>query len=192
MFRALLLTASIVIAAASTGCVGMGHGGLGAGLPCHCGDCDGCGDCGVAGPGHGGPFTSLRNWRRNLVCGGGCGEIYYGDWINHGPDCCDACDNQVAVVGPHRRVRPLRTTARFLTGLYGVRYCDDCSMSMDECCCDSGCDAGCDGGCASCGGMVSNSVPTDAMVISKGVKVTPTAAKTAAKEYYDVNAAKIR
>jgi hypothetical protein len=24
--------------------------------------------------------------------GGGCGEVYYGDWSSDPPDCCDPCD----------------------------------------------------------------------------------------------------
>lgn len=198
MLRALLLTASIVIAAASTGCVGMGHGGLGGGLPCNCNDCGGCGDCDATlGPGHGGPLTSLRNWRRSLVCGGGCGEVYYGDWINHPPNCCDPCDNQVAVVGPHQRVRPLRATARLLSGLYGVRYCDQCNMAADECCCDSGCgvsgcDGDCGGGCAGCGGMASSKMSSGNMIIASEVKAVPNTVKTADKKYYDPKALKVR
>lgn len=218
MLRAFLLAAGVILATVSTGCVGMGRGGYGVGLPCDCGDCGGCGDCGSCGGmvGHGvggGPISSFHNWRRNLVCGGGCGEVYYGDWTNYPPDCCDACDNQVAHGNPYQPLNAFRATSNILTGLYGRRHCDQCETGCDDCGCSSGYQVDghghfdshghidSNGGCATCGGHATNSnimpaevhVSPKAMVATKKANSKQPAGTTMAKRvYYDQNAKKQR
>lgn len=40
-----------------------------------------------------GPLTWLfRLFDGDGWCGGGCGEVYCGDWASDPPDCCDPCD----------------------------------------------------------------------------------------------------
>lgn len=137
MFRIAICAAIAALAAAMTGCVAGGG---------HCGACDG---------GYGprvpqGPLAAAHNWRKNLICGNGCGEIYYGDYINNPPDCCDPCDNEVQCTPPIR-VRPGLFVFNAFTQLYGKR------VPNAGACCDTGCDA-CgeydliEPGCSSCGG----------------------------------------
>ena len=162
MFRLLLATCCLA-ALASTGCV------LG---PCgsHCNDCDGVGQPHYYGAG---PFESFRAWRRGLTCGSGCGETYYDEWSSTPPDCVDPCPEFAG--GGHCGgcaggcidcgcgcgvagcggcgVRPLRTVAGLVVGLYGKRLCGACGYGVDDCSCGGGySDCGCGGGCSDCGG----------------------------------------
>ncbi|MCO6454231.1 MAG: hypothetical protein J5I93_02845 [Pirellulaceae bacterium] len=80
---------------------------------------------------------------RSLTCGGGCGEIYWDEWISDPPDACDPCDCDGHWNG-HRGVRMgLFERLNFLWN--GYRYYGDCETPCQ------GCNTGC-GGCASCGG----------------------------------------
>lgn len=82
---------------------------------------------------------------RSLTCGGGCGEIYWDEWISDPPDACDPCDCDGHWNG-HRGVRMgLFERLHFLWN--GYRYYGDCETPCQ------GCDTGC-GGCASCGDHV--------------------------------------
>ena len=153
MLRSLFVALSIFAAALMTGCCGGPS-------PCgvDCGNCDG-----VAGPvvPHR-PFDRLRNARRGLLCGNGCGEVYTGEWSSYPPDCCDPCDNSYQCTPPIR-LQPRRWLT-MMTGWYGQRHprgyagCDECGDCISET------DCGCNGsievfnespGCASC--MASNS-----------------------------------
>lgn len=158
MFRSLSVLAIVAISALMTGCYS---------APMGCGTC--CDNCdGVTGPyvPHR-PFERLLDARKSALCGNGCGEIYYGEWRNYPPDCCDPCDNAQQCTPPIA-CRP-HLIAGLLTGWYGKRHprgyhddcCDDCGF--DDCGCDAGfeSDCGCggdmvegaivgSGGCASC------------------------------------------
>lgn len=70
-----------------TGC---GYGcGTACGAPA-AGGCETCGSCPTGGCGHW-PWSSLAC---GLGCGsGGCGEIYWGEWMSDPPAPCDPCDN---------------------------------------------------------------------------------------------------
>ena len=89
-------------------CGGSCGGGLGAGCGIIADSCVGCcgggwysggGSCGVGcGSGCGGwvpgcgPVVGLlRLVRQALVCGLGCGQVYWGDWISDPPACSDPC-----------------------------------------------------------------------------------------------------
>jgi len=66
-----------------------------------CDGCDvACGPCGF----HGGPLRWLyRLLTRNCYWGRSCGELYWGDWWNDPPDCCDPCDRCGNFTGVHVR-----------------------------------------------------------------------------------------
>ena len=74
---------------------------------------------------------------RQIGKGAGCDEVYWGEWMNHPPYCCDPCDDCGNWVGPCGRYCPqwLRSGWR---SLWGQRY-GECGQK-----------AGC--GCDSCGG----------------------------------------
>ena len=55
-----------------------------------CGGYGDCGDCGVA-PCRNRPI--LRGLGHLFGCGSGCGEVYYDEWCNDPPACCDPCDS---------------------------------------------------------------------------------------------------
>ncbi len=102
------------------------------------GGCGGCGGCGVSGwgwaPGHGPVMGVLRLVRQALVCGFGCGQVYWCDWISDPPACQDPCSFS-----------------------YGDGGCGSCTMGgcgggCGEAVIESGCTSGCcGGGCASNG-----------------------------------------
>lgn len=51
----------------------------------NCHDCDGTAGRPI-------PYAPFQNIKRQLICGGGgCGEVYIGEWISTPPDCCDPC-----------------------------------------------------------------------------------------------------
>jgi len=135
-----------VIAMATSGCCG--PRGCGAG----CGDCGttsvgscgcGSGSCGVA---RGGPLSALRNARRGMICGSGCGEAYIGEWISTPPDCNDpCCDDQF--VGGAVKARPFcRQRGCLLRGLYGKRDCSGSESSLPCGCGEVSCGGVCDSG----------------------------------------------
>ena len=166
----------ILAAIMHTGCAAGPYGGAG---NCHCGACEGVGGPQV-------PHAPFQQWRKSLICGNGCGEIYYGDYINNPPDCCDPCDNTVQCTPPIQ-ARPGLLVLSAVTGLYGKRVprdaacacgsCDICVGSYETTTYDSGCDcggysaAGCST-CASTGGYVGSGYATspgsEAYVIDHG------------------------
>lgn len=141
-----------VIAMATSGCCGPRGCGIGCGT--------GCGDCGSASVGacgcdsgscraaanRGGPLSALRNARRSMICGSGCGEAYIGEWISTPPDCNDpCCDDQF--VGGAIKARPFcRQRGTLLRGLYGKRNCSGNESSVPCGCGDVSCGGGCDAG----------------------------------------------
>ena len=150
---------AIGICVIATGCCGPIGCGVGCNLPgdsCH--DCDGC--YSPERPIPHGPIDALRQMKRSLVCGGGCGEVYYGEWTSTPPDAYDPCCGD-RFVGGATKCRPFCwQPGMFLGNLYGKRFCeggidcgcDDCAgVGYDDCGCDT-CgdvvDAG--GGCATC------------------------------------------
>ena len=98
------------------GDIAMG-GGLGGGMGCAAGGCGagGCDDCGggseIVYPGSaggcsmgcgGGPGSFLLPLlSTRLSCGGGCGDVYWNEWISDPPECCDACNDDGCWVGPN-------------------------------------------------------------------------------------------
>lgn len=152
-----LVSAVMVIAA--TGCCCIDGGSCGPrsrGPSASCGSA-GCGNCG-AGVGGCGIVSRVRN---SLTCGGGCGDLYVGDWHNYPPgqDPCDDCGNDCGGgCGDAACRRPLLTVLR---RLWGVRYCGGCETGCSDCGyggCDHGVEAGhgimghsvARPGCASC------------------------------------------
>ncbi len=129
-----------------------------------CYDCDGT--SGRAIPY--GPIDALRQAKRNLVCGGGCGETYVGEWRSTPPDACDPCCGD-QFVGGATPCRPFcwqpGALLSTLPGLYGGRFCSGAESSVD-CGCATDC---CDGGCGVVGGEVYDSgVISGGEVISGG------------------------
>ena len=94
--RVCLFTATILCAAMMSGCCcgpcgGFGGGGYGGGCVTNCNSCDGVNYGGGCNVGPYTPFQSLNSWRKSLVCGGGCGEVYYDEWQSTPPDSRDPC-----------------------------------------------------------------------------------------------------
>jgi hypothetical protein len=112
----------------------------------HCGGCDDCGPRPIPN----GPLEELRAMHRSLICGGGCGEVYYGEWFSTPPNCCDPCDDsQQWVGGDGCKCLPFVRFRGFLSGLLGQRYrCDDtpglldCTCGICEICCGEDSSAG--------------------------------------------------
>jgi hypothetical protein len=168
--RYLMFLSLLVISVASTGCCGSFGPGCGA-LNGGCYDCDG-----GFGPRYqaSGPIDALREAKRSLVCGGGCGEVYYGEWISTPPYCNDPCCGD-QFTGGGVRAQPFCTPfsalrpRNLLVNLYGKRFCDE-STSCDSCttCCDSCGDGESYGspvmshpspGCSSCAANSQRTVP---------------------------------
>ena len=137
-----------VIAMAASGCCG--PAGCGIGCSTGCGDCgspsvSGCGCGGGAcggGVRSGGPFSALRNARKQMICGSGCGEAYIGEWISTPPDCQDPCCND-QFIGGAVKARPFcrqRSRGGLLRGLYGGRNCSGNASSADCGCGEVSCD----------------------------------------------------
>lgn len=140
-----ILTSVLFSGCMSIECVGTG-----------CGDCsDPCGGCG--------PRPIPRNLcddmcqvRRSVVCGGGCGEVYYGEWTSTPPDCADPCDPCSGdwVGGCDDKCWPCVRLHSLFSCLVGKRlHCDDSRDVFDICsiCNREPCATGCDT-CSSCGG----------------------------------------
>lgn len=93
---------------------------------CHTGNCFDCD--GTAGrPLAHGPLDGLRQMKRQLTCGGGgCGEVYVGEWISTPPNVCDPCCGDRFVGGatpcrpfcwqPGSLLASLRLSGRFSDG----------------------------------------------------------------------------
>lgn len=160
--RCSLTLTSLVIAMLMTGCCCGPYGGCGVGGGCvtNCSDCDGV-TYGLGARNACGPLQHMNMLRKSLVCGGGCGEVYYGEWQSTPPDGCDPCcgDQFVGGATPCRpfcwQWRPGMLLYGFLNNIYGQRLCSGCGSNFDSCGCGgnfgggwgSGC--GCDGGYAS-------------------------------------------
>ncbi len=146
VMRNLMLLLGLGVCLSSIGCavpVGYGPGG---GLPC-----DSCGDCNggyVAGPYLGyGPIEALRQAKRNLVCGGGgCGEVYYGEWRSYPPDCADPCCGDSFVGGAYPCVPGWAPGALLPRNLVPALYGKRMYPQGDECGCGNDW-----GGCSDCG-----------------------------------------
>ncbi|MFK7769101.1 MAG: hypothetical protein AB8B55_17895 [Mariniblastus sp.] len=158
MVRSSLILMCLAVLSTSIGCCSMGPVGPGCGATMGCSDCDGLGsNRAIAGS----PLDGLRNFRKSLVCGSGCGEAYIGEWISSPPDTQDPCCND-QWVGGATKCRPFCwQPGTILNGLYGSRFCDG-TASSTSCGCGGGCDGGCDiasdgyidGGVISGGGVV--------------------------------------
>ncbi len=95
-FFSCVSAATIVMA---SGCVTMhpsacGVGAIGGG--CGIGSCCGEPACGTIGYRH---PPLLGRIGAALACGSGCGEVYWGEWINHPPKYCDPCDHHGNWIG---------------------------------------------------------------------------------------------
>lgn len=105
-----------------------------------CAQCDGyddCGDCGVAGYPMG-PIDALRQFRRKVVCGDGCGEVYRGEWVSTPPDSCDPCQGS-QWVGGATPCRPFCWQPGTIFGnIYGSRMCEYCGNAFTNCECGGG------------------------------------------------------
>ena len=162
MIRTMFLLLGLGVCLASVGCaLPVGCGPCGGGLACDsCGDCDG----GYVG-GHVvplGPIEALRQAKRNLVCGGGgCGEVYHGEWRSYPPACAEPCDggaycgaaNCGAAIGCAPCWAPGALLPRNLVpALYGKRMYQNYDESGYGSC--GSCGGGCSGGCSDCGGVI--------------------------------------
>lgn len=103
-------------------CAPMGPIGPGCAVP-GCNDCSGASACTPIATG---PLDALRNARRRMVCGSGCGESYVGEWISTPPDAVDPCCGD-QFVGGATKCRPFcfqpGSLGMLLTGMYGQRVC---------------------------------------------------------------------
>lgn len=148
MVNWLLGTACLGLCILATGCCGPIGCGVGCGLPG-----DSCSDCSggysATPPIPYGPFDALRQWKRSLVCGGGCGEVYYGEWMSTPPDANDPCCGSQFVGGATKCAPFCWQPGALFGNLYGRRYSDGSELM-------GGCgDTGCGGyGCDSCGGEI--------------------------------------
>ncbi len=134
-----LLTLLLAACLQATGCCGpmMGPGCGMAGGNCH--DCEG-----GFGPRQmaTGPIDALRNARRSLVCGGGCSEVYYGEWTSTPPDCADPCCGSEFVGGATKCTPFCWQPGALLSGLYGRRFDDCCDTGCDSCATFDDCGSG--------------------------------------------------
>ena len=162
MQKSILLSATVVFAVVFSGCCCGPYGGcgpvgagIGGGCVTDCNDCDG-GTCSAGRPMVYGPLQHLAQMRKSLVCGGGCGEVYYGEWQSTPPDACDPCcgDQFVGGAVPCNPFcwtwRPGQLFYGFFGGLYGQRFCHGCGNDFGSCGCGSVVDSGC--GCDAAGG----------------------------------------
>jgi len=125
-----MLICSCAVAILASGCCGPQCGPCGS--PCY--DCDGTNQINP----YVGPFDTLRQLRRRMVCGSGCGGAYYGEWRSTPPDCEDPCCGG-QWVGGAVPARPFcwqpGMYRDLIPRLYGGRFCDDCGASCSECEC---------------------------------------------------------
>jgi len=174
------LASAIILAAVSFSgcCAPMGPIGPGCAVP-GCSDCSGCGTSNqyVAN----GPLDALRNARRKMVCGSGCGEAYVGEWISTPPDAADPCCGD-QFIGGATKCRPFCwQPGNLFRGMYGQRVCSGDASSTpcpggsthfcDRCKGGGSCGAG---GCASgsCGGVISGPVVSSAPVAASSCGCT--------------------
>ena len=118
-----------------------------------------------------GPLDALMTWRKELVCGSGCGEAYYGEWVSTPPDACDPCCGD-QFVGGATPCQPFCWQPGTIFGnlhrLYGSRVCEFCGNAFTDCGCgdqgylegNCGCGSGCDTGCHKGGQSVGHGHPT--------------------------------
>jgi hypothetical protein len=158
MVRFSLLAAGLLVSILSIGCCGPMGCGPGCGSYA-CNDCDG--GCGPTMPCS--PMDGMRQFKRSLVCGGGCGEAYMGEWISTPPDACDPCCGD-QWVGGAVRARPFCgqrlacwQPGALLGRLYGGRYCSGAESAV-PCGCESGV---CDGGCVTEGYVEGEIISSD-------------------------------
>lgn len=201
--RQLFLLFGLMISLSASGCaIPVGYGPCG-GLPCDsCGDCDG-GSYAVGPVLPYGPLDALRQAKRNLVCGGGgCGDVYYGEWRSYPPDCADPCCGDGFVGGAVPCVpgwAPGTLLPRNLVpALYGKRMhqgydacgcgsCGDC-VSGDCGDCETvsyageamGVHSGHSSGCNCGGNHVSGSQPMTSGPVASPLRSSPTMARAAA------------
>ncbi len=140
MIRLYLIVTCLAISMMSIGCC----------APMACNDCNGPI---VRGGLVGGPLDGLRQIKRNMTCGSGCGEVYVGEWRSTPPDCQDPCCGD-QWTGGAIKARPFCghrigcwQPGAFLGALYGSRFCSGAESSA-SCGCGS---VICDGGCESSG-----------------------------------------
>lgn len=136
MIRKLFGCVLLVLGVLAMGCCGPLGCGPGCNSGVSCNDCDG----GFEQQMLGSPLDGIRSFKRSLVCGGGCGETYIGEWISTPPDCADPCCNN-EFVGGATKCRPFCwQPGTLFRGLYGSRFCTGAESSVP-------CDCGqCDGG----------------------------------------------
>ena len=141
-----LASAFFIVAISFSGCCAPVGGFIGPGCATQgCNDCNG----GCSSPQYiaNGPIDAIRNARRRLVCGSGCGEVYVGEWISTPPDAVDPCYGD-QFVGGATKCRPFCRSfcwqpGSLLVGLYGRRTCTGVQSST-PCPCGSGlCDRIC-------------------------------------------------
>ena len=162
MQKTMLLSATAWLTLVFSGCCcgpyggcGPAGGAIGGRCVTNCNDCDGSSYTGGR-PIVYGPLQHLAQMRKSLVCGGGCGEVYYGEWQNSPPDACDPCRGSQFVGGAVPcnpfcwNWRPGQLVFGLFSNLYGHRYCNGCGNDFGSCGCGSNVDSGC--GCDSAGG----------------------------------------
>ncbi len=142
-----LASVALLITVSLSGCMGIQT--VGTGCVDSCGQCDGCGPRPIPCN----PREGMRQIGRSIVCSGGCGEVYYGEWISSPPDCEDPCDPcQQWTGGCGEKCLPCVRLHSFLSCLAGKRLrCDYSRDVFDICsiCRQEYCDPGCDT-CPSC------------------------------------------
>ncbi|MEL7497390.1 MAG: hypothetical protein AAFN77_07240 [Planctomycetota bacterium] len=147
MNRLYLSLVCVAMALISVGCCGPMGCGPGCGVS-DCYDCDGVGYGETIIPQR--PLDGLRQFRKRLVCGSGCGEVYYGEWTSTPPDCEDPCCGDQWVGGAVPCRPGCWQPGSLLGNLYGSRFC-----SGDESSASCGCGSvECDGGCGEADGFV--------------------------------------
>jgi hypothetical protein len=135
VFTQTLAVAVVAAAIFSVGCCGPMGCGVGCDAGIGCNDCDGLG---MQQQMVGGPLSGLRQLKRQMICGGGCGETYFGEWISTPPDCSDPCSGD-QWVGGATKARPFCWQPGALFGnLYGSRSCSGAESSA-PCDCGSCC-----------------------------------------------------
>jgi hypothetical protein len=97
-----------------------------------------------------GLFSWLGCGLHHAACSGGCGEVYWGEWVSDPPDCCDPCNDCGHFTGGQCcHPRPLQ---RLWWGLHGYKLNDPCGCGGAGCGTCGGGWGGYSGGCATCGG----------------------------------------
>ena len=155
-----ILAAVVSLSGCCAPCAFVGAGPIGPGcIDTNCNSCDG--GCAVPQISNG-PIDALRNARRRVICGSGCGEAYLGEWISTPPDAVDPC-YQSQFVGGATKCQPFCwqpgvVLGGLARGLYGKRLCTG-NQSSAPCGCGS----------SSCGGTVISESVISSPVISSPV-----------------------